>query len=164
MKTITNKSHLKQNKICFIPNTYHFKSKIRSPLLISFVKHLEIAKKLDISKGAVTQVLKKDKRYIEIKNERKIKNQKRHREETKDYIKTKRKIAQFKNNTDDLILKNMHNQASIEMSQPKRLNNMAYRNWNKSAYSYNEKKRRFEFKEELGRSYDVPKYIKVEVK
>lgn len=41
---------------------------------------------------------------------------------------------------------------------------MAYRNWNKSAYSYNEKKRRFEFKEdELGRSYDVPKYIKVEV-
>ena len=41
---------------------------------------------------------------------------------------------------------------------------MAYRNWNKSAYSYNEKKRRFEFKEdELGRRYDVLKYIKVEV-
>ena len=40
---------------------------------------------------------------------------------------------------------------------------MAYRNWNKSAYSYNEEKRRFEFREELGRSHDVPKYIKVEV-
>ena len=41
--------------------------------------------------------------------------------------------------------------------------NIAYRNWNKSAYSYNEKKKRFEFKEDLGRSFDVPKYIKVEV-
>ena len=40
---------------------------------------------------------------------------------------------------------------------------MAYRNWNKSAFTYNEKKKRFEFREELGRSYDVPKYIKVEV-
>lgn len=57
----------------------------------------------------------------------------------------------------------MHNQASMEMSKSKRLSNMAYRNWNTSAYSYNEKKKRFEFKEELGRSADVPKYIKVEV-
>lgn len=55
----------------------------------------------------------------------------------------------------------MHNQASRELSQPKRLSNMAYRNWNKSAFKYNEEKRRFEFDENLGRSYDVPKYIKV---
>lgn len=128
------------------------------------LRPVDIAKKLDISKSAVTQVLRKDKRYVKIKKERKIKNQKKHIKETKDYIKAKRKIAQFKRNTDDLILKNMHNQASRELSKPKRLSNMAYRNWNTSAYSYNEKKKRFEFKDdELGRSYDVPKYIKVEV-
>lgn len=75
----------------------------------------------------------------------------------------KEQIAQFKNNADDLILRNMHNQASAELSQPKKMTNMAFRNWNKSAYSYNEKKRRFEFREELGRAADVPKYIKVEV-
>ena len=72
-------------------------------------------------------------------------------------------INQFKNNADDLILKNMHNQASVELSKPRKLSNMAYRNWNKSAFTYNEKKKRYEFREELGRSYDVPKYIKVEV-
>ena len=128
-----------------------------------FVENLrpvDIAKKLDISKSAVTQVLKKDKRYVQIKQERKSKNQKKHIEATKEHIKTKRKIAQFKNNADDLILRNMHNQASAELSQPRK---MAFRNWNKSAYSYNEKKRRFEFREELGRAADVPKYIKVEV-
>ena len=78
-------------------------------------------------------------------------------------LKEKRKIAQFKKSADDLVLKNMHNQASRELSKPRRLSNIAYRNWNKSAYSYNEKKKRFEFKEDLGRSFDVPKYIKVEV-
>ena len=56
----------------------------------------------------------------------------------------------------------MHNQASAELSKRQRMTNMAYRNWNKSAYKYNEKKKRFEFDEKLGRSYDVPKYIKVD--
>lgn len=130
---------------------------------IEKLRPVDIAKKLDISKSAVTQVLKKDKRYVKFKQDRKSKNKKKHIEETKKHIKAKRNIAQFKKNSDDLILRNMHNQASRELSKPKRLSNMAYRNWNTSAYSYNEKKKRFEFKEELGRSHDVPKYIKVEV-
>ena len=128
------------------------------------MRPVDIAKKLNITKSAITQILKKDNRYLRIKKERKNINQRKHREKTKNYIRTKRKIAQFEKSADDLILKNMHNQASRELSKPKRLSNMAYRNWNKSAYSYNVKKRRFEFKEnELGRSFDVPKYIKVEV-
>ena len=49
----------------------------------------------------------------------------------------------------------MHNQASQELSKGKRLSNLAYRNWNTSAYSYNEAKRRYEFKEELGRKPTV---------
>ena len=139
------------------------KSEILKMYFTDKLRPVDIAKKLDISKSAVTQVLKKDKRYMQTKQERKIKNQNKHIEETKEYIKTKRKIAQFKNNADDLILKNMHNQASVELSKSKKMTNIAYRNWNKSAYFYNEKKKRFEFKEELGRSADVPKYIKVEV-
>lgn len=126
-------------------------------------KPIEISEKLNISKSAVTQVLQKDERYtlekINRKNENKIKNNKK----TNDYKKEKRNINQFKNNVDDLILKNMHKQASSELSQTKKLNNLAYRNWNTSAYKYNSNKKRFEFREELGRSYDVPKYIKVEV-
>ena len=139
------------------------KEVILNMYFIENLRPVDIAKKLDISKSAVTQVLKKDKRYVQIKQKRKSKNQKKHIEATKEHIKTKRKIAQFKNNADDLILRNMHNQASAELSQPRKMTNMAFRNWNKSAYSYNEKKRRFEFREELGRAADVPKYIKVEV-
>ena len=75
-----------------------------------------------------------------------------------------RKIKQQQKKADDLILKSIHNQDSAELSKHKRLSNMSYRNWNKSAYSYNKDKQRFELKKELGRSYDVPKYIKVEVR
>lgn len=139
------------------------KEVILNMYFIEKLKPVDIAKKLNISKSAVTQVLKKDNRYVQIKQERKSKNQMKHIEATKEHIKKKRKIAQFKNNADDLILRNMHNQASAELSQPRKMTNMAFRNWNKSAYSYNEKKRRFEFREELGRAADVPKYIKVEV-
>lgn len=35
------------------------------------LRPVDIAKKLDISKSAVTQVLRKDKRYIQIKQEKK---------------------------------------------------------------------------------------------
>lgn len=124
---------------------------------------VDIATELNISKSAVTQVLQKDVRYTAEKARRKEQNKIKHKEDTNNLKKAKRKTNQFKNNVDDLILKNMHNQASAELSKGKKLNNMAYRNWNKSAYEYNSKRKGFEFRKELGRSYDVPKFIKVEV-
>lgn len=126
-------------------------------------KPVDIATELNISKSAVTQVLQKDVRYTAEKARRKEQNKIKHKEDTNNFKKAKRKANQFKNNVDDLILKNMHNQASAELSKGKKLNNMTYRNWNKSAYEYNSKRKGFEFRKELGRSYDVPKFIKVEV-
>lgn len=123
----------------------------------------QIAKELDISNQYISKILKSDPKYLKVKEQRKQMNHQKNVNKTKEYIKSERKIKQFKDNADDLILKNMHNQASAELSQSKRISNMAFRNWNKSAYTYNEKKKRFEFREELGRSADVPKYIKVEV-
>lgn len=127
------------------------------------LRAVDIAEKLNISKSAVSQVLKKDDRYVTEKAKRIANNKKKHKIKTEKYIKTVRKIKQFQKNTDDQILKSMHNQASNELSKGKKLNDMAYRNWNKSAYTYNEKRKGFEFRKELGRSADVPKFIKVGV-
>lgn len=128
------------------------------------LRPIDIAKKFNVGKSRITRILQKDSRYIDEKLKRKNSNVKKHNEYVKKYIKDKRQIKKSKNNVDDLILKYMHNQASMEMSKGKKLSNMAYRNWNVSAFSYNDKKRRYEFKDkELGRSHDVPKYIKVEV-
>lgn len=139
------------------------KEQIIQMYFIENLKPVEISKKLNISKSAVTQVLQKDERYENEKSKRKQENKLKHIEKTKEIMKTKRRKTQMKNNIDILVLKSMHNQDSMELSKRKRLNNMAYRNWNTSAYNYNEKRKRFEFKKELGKSNDVPKYIKVEV-
>lgn len=139
------------------------KEQIIQMYFIENLKPVEISKKLNISKSAVTQVLQKDERYENEKSKRKQENKLKHIEKTKEIMKTKRRKTQMKNNIDILVLKTMHNQDSMELSKRKRLNNITYRNWNISAYNYNEKRKRFEFKKELGRSNDVPKYIKVEV-
>lgn len=55
----------------------------------------------------------------------------------------------------------MNFKASMELFEFNRFTNYSYRNWNRSAYLYNKDKKRYELKEELGRSYDVPKYVKV---
>ena len=139
------------------------KETIINKYFIEKLKPVEIAKELNISKSAVTQVLQKDKRYKKEKVNRKTKNKKNHNEKTKKYMKYKREVIKRKKDKDNIDLRNMHNQATAELSKKKRLSNMAYRNWNKSAFTYNEKRNGYEFKKELGRSYDVPKFIKVEV-
>lgn len=130
---------------------------------IDKLKPVNIAEKLNISKSAVTQVLQKDERYLEEKAIRKKINEANHLENTKKIMKNKRIKQQLERNADYLALKNAHNQASAELSKRKRLSNIAYRNWNISAFKYNEKRKGFEFRKELGRSIDVPKFIKVEV-
>lgn len=130
---------------------------------IDKLKPVEIAKELNISKSAVTQVLQKDKRYQKEKIKRIEENKENHNEKTKKYIKNKREVIKRKKDKDTIDLRNMHNQATAELSKKKRLSNMAYRNWNKSAFTYNKKRNGYEFRKELGRSYDVPKFIKVEV-
>ena len=130
---------------------------------IDKLKPVEIAKELNISKSAVTQVLQKDKRYQKEKIKRIEQNKENHNEKTKKYIKNKREVIKRKKDKDTIDLRNMKNQATAELSKKKRLSNMAYRNWNKSAFTYNKKRNGYEFRKELGRSYDVPKFIKVEV-
>lgn len=120
----------------------------------------QIANKLNLSKGYISQIVTKDERYSQFKKEKLINSKKRHNKQIQAITKEKRKQIQFSYAVDDLVLRTRHNQASIELSKRKYLTNESYRRWNYSAYKYNPSKKRYEFDKELGRSYDVPKYIK----
>lgn len=124
------------------------------------MKQTEIAELLNIAKSTVSKVVSKDERYIAEKQRRKAINKKNRNKDIQQRVEKQRKKSQFKNASDDLILKTMHNQDVFEMSRKSQLSNENYRKWNYSAYKYNPSKTRFEFDENLGRSYDVPKYIK----
>ena len=86
----------------------------------------------------------------EFKNNRKIAQ--------KNFAKQKRERKRIQDNYN--ILEIQHRQDVQELSESSRLSNESYRKWNYSAYKYNPSKKRYEFDNNLGRSYNVPKYIK----
>ena len=136
------------------------KEKILEMYFNKKMKPKDIADSLNVSSAYITKVVKIDTRYIEEKEERRKKGIEKHKEDTKNIQKKQRKKMAEKRNVDDLILKEIHRQDSMELSKHKILSDEAYRKWNTSSYKYNKDKERFEFKEELGRSYDVKKYLK----
>ena len=138
----------------------HLEQEILNLYFEECLKQTEIAKRLNISNSKVSRIVTKDSRYPEEKERRKEISKNKHSESAKRIMKKKREKIKFEKNADDLLLRKMHSQASMELSKNSRLSDMAYRNWNTSAYKYNEEKKRYEFREELGRSYDVKKYLK----
>ncbi len=133
-------------------------------IFLYYTEHLkvkDIAEKLDVSSAYITKIIKQDIRYLSEKQYRKdISNNKRRIDKNR-FIKNKRDTLRAEDNYQ--IVKTQHNQASMELSKSKHLTNENYRKWNYSAYKYNPSKHRYEFDESLGRSYDVPKYIKERV-
>ena len=124
------------------------------------LKQIEIANTLGIAKSTVSKVLQKDARFISEKNSRKLENKIKHNKDIQNRVETKRKEIQFEHKVDDLILKHIHRQATMELSKNSHLSDESYRKWNSSAYIYNPSKHRYEYDSNLIRSYAVPKYIK----
>ncbi len=124
-------------------------------------KHLkvkEIAKKLNVSSPYVTKIIKQDDRYIQEKIFRKNVSKNKRKIAQNEFIKTKREKQRIDDNYS--YMQSQHEQAIRELSKSSHLSNESYRKWNYSAYRYNPSKKRYEFDKRLGRSADVPKYIK----
>ena len=130
-------------------------------IYLFYIQHLkvkEIAKKVNTTSAYITKIIKQDVRYNEEKEFRKIKSKEKRKIDQNNFIKNKR--LQKKMDDDFMAVQKQHNQAVMELSKSKHLSNENYRKWNISAYKYNSLKKRFEFDSKLGRSADVPKYIK----
>lgn len=118
----------------------------------------EISKILDISSPYITKIIKQDFRYMQEKNFRKSISKNKRKIAQSEFIKKKREKKKIEDNY--AYMQSEHEQAVRELSKSSHLSNESYRKWNYSAYKYNPSKQRYEFNEKLGRSADVPKYIK----
>lgn len=126
-----------------------------------FIEHLkvkEIAEIIHTSSSYITKIIKQDKRYVGEKEYRANKSKEKRRLDQNNFAKHKREQKRIDDNF--AFVEEQHKQASFELSKSKNLSNESYRKWNISAYKYNPSKYRYEFDEGLGRSADVPKYIK----
>lgn len=134
------------------------KDKIINLFYIKHLKVKEIAEITKVTSAYVTKVIKADSRYMEEKNFRKEKSKEKRKQDQNNFIKQKREKKRIEDNYE--FVKSQHIKASMELSKLRKLTDENYRKWNISAYKYNPSKHRYEFRDELGRSYDVPKYIK----
>ena len=136
------------------------KEKILNLYFTNGLKQVDIAKLFNISKVAVHKILKTDSRFEEEKERRKDANRIKHNKQIQRKVEEKRKAIKFKNNIDSLVLKEMHKQASIELSGGKKtISNRAYRDWNTSIYKYNEKSKSYVLKKGIIVGADVPSKI-----
>lgn len=134
------------------------KENIISSYYISHLKVKEISELQNVSPAYITKVIKQDSRYSDEKQYRKDISKNKRRADQNRFIKKKRDDKRIEDNYQ--AVQAQHNQDVLELSKSKHLSNESYRRWNSSAYTYNPSKNRYEFNEQLGRSADVPKYIK----
>ena len=124
------------------------------------LKQVDIAKKLNISKNAVSKTLKMDNRFEIEKNNRKELNKKKHNKKIQNIVENKRRREKEKNDLDYLILKSLHQQASLELSAGKKvISNRAFRDWNTSIYKFNKNSKSYVLKNGINVGYGVPKKI-----
>lgn len=124
---------------------------------IEKLRVVDISKELGISKSAVTQVLKRDEKYIKEKELRKKQNKVKHNKQIQKWVENKRREKDL---SDFQILKVMHEQASRELSGGNRpISNRAFRNWNTSIYKFNEKSSSYVLKKGINVGADVPRRI-----
>lgn len=117
----------------------------------------QISHQINLSISQISRVLSKSPNYVQEKNKRKEENRKKHLEQTKEIIKNKRLQKQIE---EKQILDILHNQASFELSYTHPMSKSAIRKHCSSAYNYNHNKKRFELKDDVAYSNDMPKIIK----
>lgn len=134
------------------------KEKIINLFYFEHLKVKNISEKLNISSAYITKIIKTDNRYVEEKQFRKNLSKEKRKVDQNKFIKEKREIKRIEDNYS--IIESQHIQATKELSKSSYLTNESYRKWNQSAYKYNPSKKRYEFDDTLGKSADVPKFIK----
>lgn len=117
----------------------------------------QISHQINLSISQISRVLSKSPNYVQEKNKRKEENREKHIEQTKEIIKNKRLQKQIE---EKQILDILHNQASFELSYIHPMSKYAIRKNCSSAYNYNQNKKRFELKDDVAYSNDMPKIIK----
>ena len=133
------------------------KDKIFEMFYIKHLKVKDIAEREKVSSAYITKVVKTDVRYKTEKAFRKNKSKEKRKLDQNKFNKQKREKQRIE---DNYAFVQEQETNTIIYTIVWELFDENYRKWNKSAYTYNPSKHRYEFDKTLGRSYDVPKYIK----
>lgn len=117
----------------------------------------EISKKVNLSISQISRILSKSALYQQEKANRKEENHKKHNEQAKEIMRKKRNKKRME---EKAIMDMLHTQAAMELSYFSPISKVAIRKNCSSAYNYNTKRKRFERKDDMVYSNDMPLRIK----
>lgn len=117
----------------------------------------EISKKVNLSISQISRILSKSALYQQEKANRKEENHKKHNEQAKEIMRKKRNKKRVEEKS---IMDKLHRQATMELSYFSPMSKFALRKNCSSAYHYNAKRKRFELKDDMVYSNDMPSKIK----
>ena len=120
----------------------------------------QIAEEMKLSISYISRILRENTNYHDEQEKRKQENKEKRRAKQKELIYTNRKEKARQSSIDNLIMQNLHEQASIELSKRSALSKEALRKWC-SLYKYNKQKKCYEFdSSKTVKPNDFPLYIK----
>ncbi|EIV99960.1 hypothetical protein [Thermoanaerobacter siderophilus] len=137
------------------------KSKIYYLYFIEKKNIVEIAKEQNVTKQAISKILKQFPEYHQEKERRKQENKIKHAQKTAEYIKQKR-MAERANDEDYEAMKREQAQAAAALSRKGKLSDDALIKLCILHYDYNKEKERLVFNESAGkRPADLPRSVYV---
>ncbi|SNX54044.1 helix-turn-helix domain-containing protein [Thermoanaerobacterium sp. RBIITD] len=139
------------------------KNKVYHSYFIEHKKAVDIAKEENVSKQAISKILKQFPEYIEEKERRKAQNHKKHNQQVGKIANQKRKQ---KNEEDNMLMEALKRQqeihATVILSKKRKLGTDTLIAMSITHYDYNPNNQKLIFNEACGRKLvDLPRTIKV---
>ena len=126
-----------------------------------FEKHLkpvDIAKKLDVKMPYITKIIQKDSRYIQEKEARKQDNKEKQKTQKRIYAQNKREKERQEKQDYQKLLTLINNDNKF-LSTKKKVSDIKYAKWNRSAYDYDKNTSDLLLKDEIRAGYNVAKRV-----
>lgn len=126
-----------------------------------FEKHLkpvDIAKELDVKMPYITKIIQKDSRYIQEKEARKQDNKEKQKTQKRIYAQNKREKERQEKQDYQKLLTLINNDNKF-LSTKKKVSDIKYAKWNRSAYNYDEDTSDLVLKDNINAGYNVAKRV-----
>ena len=134
------------------------KDKIIELFYNEHLRPTDISNKLDVKMPYITKIIQTDSRYIEEKEARKQENKEKQKEQKRIYAQNKReKERQEKQDYQKLLVQ--INDDNKFLSTKKKVSDLKYAKWNRSAYDYDENTSDLILKDKILAGFNVAKRV-----
>jgi len=132
------------------------KEKILDMRYTRHMRPTDIAKKLKVSKPYITKVIKGDKRYFRARENQKMTNKQKNKDETKEIIYAKRE--HHRSEYEAMKLQHIKDVRGLS-ERPKYISKLNIAKWNRSAYGYATSASHLILRDNVTASYAMPKKV-----